>query len=153
MEHVAQAWVVSRKRRVDSWCSLTSGPPCSERDPVSDNQERKTQTGCRATRKTSKVGFWLPCTRGPAHIRYIHNKKRVICFINSYICWGNMVNTDEILDPSPEKAASVIQVLEGLQIMDLIFRFIQMCSGLVTSWGTSHCTGMIGALESSGRAV
>lgn len=44
-----------------------------------------------------------------------------------------MVNTDEILDPSPEKAASVIQVLEGLQIMDLfsdLYKCVQALSHL-----------------------
>lgn len=35
--------------------------------------------------------------------------------------------------------------------MDLIFKFMQMCSVPVTSWGTSHCTGMIWAFESLGE--
>lgn len=64
-----------------------------------------------------------------------------------------MVNTDEILDLSPEKAPSLSQILVGLQIIDLIFRFMQMYSVPVTSWSTSDCTGMIWALESVGRAA
>lgn len=57
-----------------------------------------------------------------------------------------MVSSDEILDPSFKKLSSLSMVLVGAQVMDLTFKFMQMCSVPVTSRAPSHYTGVTGPL-------
>lgn len=172
---VAQSRVVRRQRWLDPWDALNSWcAPCLVRGAVSNNGVRS-KTGLWLPHGHTHMHTYeyMTHTHTPTRIwihanTHAHAPTRVWIHANIHLQqqkYNHMLYSftrflrkrgkisDEILDPSFKKLSSLSMVLVGAQVMDLTFKFMQMCWVSVTSRAPSHCTGVTGAFDSLGRAA